>query len=255
MYNHPATVCLSIACSVLLAACGSGGGNSAPSPVQPPSMTSDQPPSMTSDQPPSMTSDQPPSMTSDQPPPPGSATSYMTYAEWNQQVRDAFPALASCTEACDTLVPMDTATIRSPFGETAAFDPAVDDWSGTWGGSISGYRHVDPDGDGTGVRRDWTGDAKLAIESTDLSRVRFWGENLRYRLSDHTTSTVSPDRIPQTRADAWVATLSTAAGQKGYFSGSGVYGQFTATRPGRDPDLATGHIHRDGHTGAFVVAQ
>ena len=181
----------------------------------------------------------------------------MSYGAWNQEIRDAFPAIASCTSGCSALFPAAPARIRSPFGETAAFDPSQDQWAATWTGQIEGYRNSDPDLVGSGAGRHWTGTAKLEIQSTDLSRVRFWGEDLLYDLESGGRSGLAPDKIPDSRASPWFATLSTAAGQKGYFVGSGdhagLHGQFDAAAAGVTPSRAIGHISSGGQTGVFKV--
>ena len=237
MGNLQRMVGLTMLCSLLLAGCeGSGGGGGSPGIA---GMTGAVPPS-------------------------SSDPLRMSYGAWNQEIRDAFPAIASCTSGCSALFPAAPARIRSPFGETAAFDPSQDQWAATWTGQIEGYRNSDPDLVGSGAGRHWTGTAKLEIQSTDLSRVRFWGEDLLYDLEAGGRSGVSPDLNldppdgpdgPYSPDTAWVATLSTAIGEKGYFSGNGVHGQFDAAPAGVTPTRAIGHFQRRGHTGVFEVSR
>lgn len=160
------------------------------------------------------------------------------------------------------MIPEGPTEIRSPFGETAAFDPAADQWTATWTGQIEGYRHTDPDGVGVGLDRRWTGTAKLRIEAAQASEVRFWGENMRYDLEAGGRSGTSPDLSqeppdgpdgPVSPDTAWVATLSTAIGEKGYFSGTGIHGQFAVAPAGVTPTRAIGHLQRRGHTAVFEV--
>ena len=181
---------------------------------------------------------------------------------WNRGIRNAFPALARCTAGCAFVIPEGPTEIRSPFGETAAFDPAADQWTATWTGQIEGYRHTDPDEVGAGLDRRWTGTAKLRIEAAQASEVRFWGENMRYDLEAGGISKIGPDLSretpdgpdgPVSPDTAWVATLSTAIGEKGYFSGTGIHGQFAVAPAGVTPTRAIGHLHRRGHTAVFEV--
>ena len=153
------------------------------------------------------------------------------------------------------MIPEAPTEIRSPFGETAAFDPAADQWTATWTGEIEGYRHPDPDGAGVRLSRRWTGTAKLRIEAAQLSQVRFWSENLLYDLEAGGPAVIGPDHIPDTSGNAWVATLSTASGEKGYFSGDEIHGQFGAAPAGTIPSSAIGHIQDAGYTGVFKVSR
>ena len=270
MGNLQRMVGLTMLCSLLLAGCeGSGGGGGSPgiagmTGAVPPSSPGTMPPSSPGTVPPSSPGTMPPSSPGTVPPsspgtmPPSSTDPLrMSYGAWNQEIRDAFPAIASCTSGCSALFPAAPARIRSPFGETAAFDPSQDQWAATWTGQIEGYRNSDPDLVGSGAGRHWTGTAKLEIQSTDLSRVRFWGEDLLYDLESGGRSGLAPDKIPDSRASPWFATLSTAAGQKGYFVGSGdhagLHGQFDAAAAGVTPSRAIGHISSGGQTGVFKV--
>ena len=253
MRNLQRMVGLTMLCSLLLAGCeGSGGGGGSPGIA---GMTGAVPPSSPGTMPPSSPGTVPPS---------SSDPSHMSYGAWNQQIRDIFPTIAACLAGCGELVPAAPANIVSPFGATAAFDPAQDQWAATWTGGIEGYRFSDPDAVGTGLDRRWTGEAKLKIESMEPSHVRFWVEEARYDLEAGGRSGVSPDlRLdtpgspdgPYSPDTAWVATLSTAIGEKGYFSGNGVHGQFDAAPAGVTPTRAIGHFQRRGHTGVFEVSR
>lgn len=234
MRNRRRMVCVSMFCSLLLAACGlpdagSGGGGSGGSghldsaPVTGPVHIS----------------------------PPEVDSTYATYAQWNQAIRAALPTLETCATACGDAIPTATGPFRSPFGATAAFDAVTDRWTALWAGDFHGYSHSDPGGDE--LDRRWAGAAALEIESADPSRVRMWGENVTHFLKDGGISGVRPDSIPDGPHDPWFATLSAAPGRKGYFSGDGIHGQFDAAPEGTVPGRAIGHIHRDGHTGVFEV--
>ena len=177
MRNRHRMVYLSMLCSLLLAACddgrgsrGGGGGSGDSGGGGPTISTPSTPPSTLP-----------------------SYASYASYGEWNRGIRNAFPALARCKVGCANVIPEAPTEIRSPFGETAAFDPAADQWTATWTGEIEGYRHPDPDGAGVRLSRHWTGTAKLRIEAAQASEVRFWGENMRYDLEAGGRSGTSPD--------------------------------------------------------------
>ncbi len=179
---------------------------------------------------------------------------YGSYAGWNSSVEGAFPLLETCSAPCATPVPADPGDVVSAFGDTAAFDPATDQWEATWTGDMVGIRHSGSPG--TGLARRWTGTAKLEIRATDRGNVRFWGENMRHNLEAGGMSTTAPDGIPTDSAAAWVAALSTTAGEKGYFSGDKVFGQFAPPEtPGATPDSALGHITNDDHVALFEVAK
>ena len=257
MRNRHRMVYLSMLCSLLLAACEDGRGSRGGSMGSMGSMGSGGSEGGGGGGPEITVPPIPPS-------PPPSYASYATYGEWNRGIRNAFPALARCTAGCAFVIPEGPTEIRSPFGETAAFDPAVDQWTATWTGQIEGYRHTDPDDVGVGLDRRWTGTAKLRIEAAQASEVRFWGENMRYDLEAGGRSGTGPDLgqgppdgpvSPVSPDTAWVATLSTAIGEKGYFSGNGVHGQFEAAEAGTTPSRAIGHIQKAGHTGVFEVSR
>ena len=239
MRKRHAMACLSVLCSVLLAACGGGavggGGAGAAGAAGPgPEPDASQPPTF----------------------------SYATYGAWNQAIRDrTFAHFANCGDRCDRpRVPAAPATIESPFGAMKTFDPMVDQWAATWSGPIEGYRQTDLDGSDIVTRR-WTGDAVLEIKSTARGEVRFWTENTRYHKTDGTLWGFGPlaTEIPANSHDAWLARLSTMEGQKGYFSsstsGREFYGQFAAAPDGTVPQGAIGHIYGRGHIAAFKVSK
>ena len=237
------TVCVWALGAVLLAACGGGGGGGGDGTAATPAAVPPQP--------------QQPMQPMPQDPASG-AVSYGSYGAWNRSIRDTFPRMATCATAyiCDGLLPALTGTIESPFGSTAAYDPVTDDWAATWSGEIEGYRHSDHDGDGPDGRH-FMGTAKLKIVGTQTTHVRFWTERVYYQLADGSgRGTGSPglNAMPDREGEALRIPLSTAAGEKGYFSGEGVHGQFAVPETGATvPPGAAGHLKRSGHTAVFEV--
>lgn len=235
MYDRPRLVCVSMFCSLLLAACGGGGdGGGGGGSVT----TTDPTPSML-------------------------VATYGGYGAWNVAIQAAIPALSDCAsnKSCNDPFPAAPGPIVSPFGATAAFNPATDHWEAIWTGDIAGYRHDDPDTDGP-LTRHWTGTAFLEIKASDRSTVQFWTDRTAFLLEDGSRSLFGPSGIPDTLTpvdDRWTATLSTEAGRKGYFSGSGsgtgLWGQFSAAASGTTPSTAIGHIDRNALKATFTVSK
>ena len=160
-----------------------------------------------------------------EPEPEPSVPEYGTWGEWLSVNRSFIQTLAECEVSCQSRLhdlpglslsvehPFST-TYVSPFGEGVAYSPDTA-WAATWQGSVSGWRNVDPDGDGPDTRA-WSGDSYLRIESSALDKVRFWVDAYHHR-TDGTLSVFSPDHVPYDRDGAWVATLSTQQDLKGLF--------------------------------------
>ncbi len=149
----------------------------------------------------------------------------MSYGAWNQEIRDAFPAIASCTSGCSALFPAAPARIRSPFGETAAFDPSQDQWAATWTGGIEGYRNsAIPTRSGRGwtvagpARPSWRSNRRICRACGSGARTcsTIWRPAGAPASAPTLISTLPT--VPS-RASPWFATLSTAAGhwRKGLF--------------------------------------
>ena len=192
-------------------------------------------------------------------PPAPTPNAFGSYGVWNNAIEAAFPGLADCTAQCADLIPAAPSTFVSPFGADAAFDPTMDQWAATWTGPMEGYFHIDPDNDGP-IDNRWTGTAKLQIEARAPSTVRLWGENMRYDLEEGGSSGVGVSGVPDSRSGAWSATLSTEAGEKGYFSfsddqGREIHGQFEAAAPGTTPSRVVGHFQRAGHRATFEASR
>lgn len=146
MRQHYIAAGLLMLCSLPLSGCGGGGGSGGGGAgIAPP--TGDMPPSM-------------------------SSSPYGTYGNWNRAIENAFAGAdyTTCTERCDTYFPARPAPIRSPFGDTAAFDPATDQWAAEWTGTVEGYTNHDPDSAGPMVNR-WDGTAHLQIRAEQPSQV------------------------------------------------------------------------------------
>ena len=266
MHRRPGAATLTILCTLLLAACGGsgsggggggGGGSGVADNGGPPSSGGTDTSTM---------QDDPPTM-------PPRTPGTVLYGNWNLLIERALDAdYPGCVEGCgrwfpprpqvdddpDDDVPPRDIPFRSPFGQMATFDPATDRWEATWSGEARGSRHVDPDEVGSGAGKAWAGTFNLLIESGELSTVKMWAENLRYRLEDDSGfSNTFVDGIPQdsTEPDTWwTATLSTEPDEKGYFSGDRLHGQFFPPSSGDTlPPSAIGHIFGAGHTGVFEV--
>ena len=117
-----------------------------------------------------------------------------------------------------------------------------------------GIRRLDPDEDGPSTPY-WTGTAVLKIESETPASVLFWTEETAFRLDDGRRRGQGPGDVPDKQAAAWTAVVSTTAGQKGYFSGSQIHGQFNASSAGTTPSGAIGHFQSGGQTGTFEVSK
>ena len=120
---------------------------------------------------------------------------------------------------------------------------------------MEGYRHTDPDREGL-VSRHWAGTAKLRIEAAAPSTVWLWGEDLEHDPEAGEDFGLRVTGVPDRRSNAWSATLSTEAGEKGYFSfdddqGRQIRGQFEAADQGTTPTRVIGHFRRDGHSAVF----
>ena len=203
---------------------------------------------------------------------------FPNYGRWNAAISTWLWSFGRCNDRCGVWFPREPESVASPFpdenGEPATFDPSTDVWAATWSGDAEGYRYLDPDGTGPAGKY-WTGTFNLRIDAANPSRVLVWGEDLFYRRAADrdmaTTVAVDDDEIPDSRSDAWHATLSTNPGEKGYFKGDvppadpndppenfaglGIRGQFLPPGVGTTPLSAIGHVRTENHTGVFEVTQ
>ena len=176
-----------------------------------------------------------------------------SYGDWNRKVRNQISNLGHCDGYCPISVSNKPFEIVSPYGSSVAFDPMVDNWQGEWRGPIEGFRRLDPDGEGILDHR-WTGTAILRIDSSDWSEVKFLLTGANYLTVEGSRSGVGVDNIPQVEMSApqpWTSRLSEVQGQKGYFEGNGLWGQFG--RSNGTPSSVTGHLDRAGHVATFTA--